>query len=170
MVARAALVRPSRHTTASAAALMGFLRMVEPERWRDPIDPDHLSAPAWASCVFAGSETTVALLTSPPGLEGDAVIDNVDSAAARAVVDRYAGFRREGDDPWDAGERDDGADQRRGRRPAGRHHGRVPGVGRAARGPVPARRATACVAISWRTGRASRSASVCSWPTPTAPR
>ncbi len=33
------LVRPSRHTTASAAALLGFLRMVEPERWGDPIDP-----------------------------------------------------------------------------------------------------------------------------------
>ena len=88
------LVRPSRHTTASAAALMGFLRMVEPERWRDPIDPDHLSAPAWASCVFAGSETSVALLTSPPGLEGDAVIDNGDIAAAREVVDRYAGSGR----------------------------------------------------------------------------
>jgi hypothetical protein len=56
---------------------MGFLRMVEPERWRDPIDPEHLWAPAWASCVFAGSETSVALLTSPPGLEGDAVIDIV---------------------------------------------------------------------------------------------
>jgi uncharacterized protein len=88
------LVRPSRHTTASAAALMGFLRMVEPERWSDPIDPDHLSAPAWASCVFAGSETSVALLTSPPGLEGDAVIDNADIAAAREVVDRYAGTGR----------------------------------------------------------------------------
>ena len=40
------LVRPSRITTDSAAALLGFLRMVEPERWRDPIDPELLSAPA----------------------------------------------------------------------------------------------------------------------------
>ncbi len=88
------LVRPSRITTDSAAALLGFLRMVEPERWRDPIDPEHLSAPAWASCVYGGSETSVALLTSPPGLEGDSVIDNADIAAAREVVDRYTGTGR----------------------------------------------------------------------------
>jgi len=88
------LVRPSRITTDSAAALLGFLRMVEPERWRDPIDPELLSAPAWASCVFAGSETSVALLTSPPGLDGAGVIDNADIAAAREVVDRYAGTGR----------------------------------------------------------------------------
>ena len=70
---------------------MGFLQLVEPERWSDPIDPLLLSAPAWASCVFGGSETAVALLTSPPGLEGEGVIDNGDIAAAREVVDRYAG-------------------------------------------------------------------------------
>jgi hypothetical protein len=61
------LIRPSRITTDSAAALLGFLRMVEPERWRDPINPEHLSAPAWASCVFGGSETSVALPHRRPG-------------------------------------------------------------------------------------------------------
>jgi uncharacterized protein len=88
------LVRPSRATTAGAEALMGFLRMVEPERWAPPIDVAMLSAPAWASCVFGGSETSVALLTSPPGVEGRGVIDNGDIAAAREVVDRYAGSGR----------------------------------------------------------------------------
>jgi uncharacterized protein len=44
--------------------------------------------------VFAGSETSVALLTSPPGLEGQGVIDNGDIAAAREVVDRYGGSGR----------------------------------------------------------------------------
>ena len=44
--------------------------------------------------MFAGSEISVALLTSPPGLEGDSVIDNADIAAAREVVDRYAGTGR----------------------------------------------------------------------------
>jgi uncharacterized protein len=88
------LVRPSRITTDGAKALLGFLRMVEPERWRDPIDPELLSAPAWARCVFGGSETSVALLTSPPGLDGAGVIDNADIAAAREVVDRYAGTGR----------------------------------------------------------------------------
>ena len=88
------LVRPSRAETQGAHALMGFLRMVEPERWAAPIDPSLLSAPAWASCVFGGSETSVALLTSPPGIEGQGVIDNDDIAAAREVVDRYAGSAR----------------------------------------------------------------------------
>jgi len=88
------LVRPSRAETAGAAALMQFLRMVEPDRWSAPIDPALLSAPTWASCVFGGSETSVALLTSPPGLEGAGVIDNGDIAAAREIVDRYAGSGR----------------------------------------------------------------------------
>jgi predicted TIM-barrel fold metal-dependent hydrolase len=88
------LVRPSRAETAGAKALMGFLRMVDPERWAAAIDPALLSAPTWASCVFGGSETSVALLTSPPGLEGLGVVDNGDIAAAREVVDRYAGSAR----------------------------------------------------------------------------
>jgi predicted TIM-barrel fold metal-dependent hydrolase len=88
------LVRPSRAQTAGAAALMQFLAMVEPERWSAPVDPALLSAPAWASCVFGGSETSLALLTSPPGLEGANVIDNADIAAAREIVDRYAGSGR----------------------------------------------------------------------------
>ncbi len=88
------LVRPSRLSTSGAKALLGFLRMVEPERWSEPIDDDLLAAPAWASTVFGGSETALALLTSPPGLQGDGVIDNSDIAAARELIDRYAGTRR----------------------------------------------------------------------------
>ena len=88
------LVRPSRSATAGAAALNGFLRMVDPDRWSDPIDPELLAAPAWAGCVFGGSETSVALLTSPPGRPGDGVLDNADIAAAREIVDRYAGTGR----------------------------------------------------------------------------
>ena len=88
------LVRPSRLTTSGAKALLGFLRMVEPDRWSEPIDDALLAAPAWASTVFAGSETALALLTSPPGLHGQGVIDNSDIAAARELVDRYAGTQR----------------------------------------------------------------------------
>ncbi len=88
------LVRPSRLGSAGAKALLGFLRMVEPDRWTDPFDPDLLAAPAWASTVFAGSETALALLTSPPGLTGAGVIDNADIAAAKELVDRYAGTNR----------------------------------------------------------------------------
>lgn len=88
------LVRPSRITTAGATALLGFLRMVDPERWSESVDHRLLSAPAWASTVFAGSETALALLTSPPGLPGEGVIDNPDIAAARELVDRYAGTSR----------------------------------------------------------------------------
>jgi len=88
------LVRPSRFHTSSAAALFGFLRMVDPARWSEAIDPDLLSAPAWVSCVFGGSETAVALLTSPPGRTGDRVLENDDIAAVREIVDRYAGSGR----------------------------------------------------------------------------
>jgi hypothetical protein len=88
------LVRPSRLDTNGAKMLLGFLRMVEPDRWSEPFDPDLLAAPAWASSVFSGSETALALLTSPPGLPGQGVIDNPDIAAARDLVDRYAGTNR----------------------------------------------------------------------------
>ncbi len=88
------LVRPSRATTRAASALFGFLQMVEPERWAEPVDLDRLSAPAWAACVFGGSETSVALLTSTPGEPGRNVIDNADIAAAREIMDRYAGTGR----------------------------------------------------------------------------
>ncbi len=88
------LVRPSRATTRAAEALFGFLRMVDPQRWSDPIDLTLLSAPAWAATVFGGSETSVALLTSTPGEPGRNVIDNADIAAAREIMDRYAGTGR----------------------------------------------------------------------------
>jgi predicted TIM-barrel fold metal-dependent hydrolase len=88
------LVRPSRSTTSAADALFGFLRMVDPDRWGEPVDLARLSAPAWAACVFGGSETSVALLTSTPGEAGKNVIDNADIAAAREIMDRYAGSGR----------------------------------------------------------------------------
>lgn len=88
------LVRPSRSTSRAAGALFGFLKMVDPERWTDPIDLTMLSAPAWAACVFGGSETSVALLTSTPGEQGHNVIDNTDIAAAREIMDRYTGTGR----------------------------------------------------------------------------
>ncbi len=88
------LVRPSRGTTRAAGALFGFLRMVDADRWTDPVDLTQLSAPAWAACVFGGSETSVALLTSTPGQPGQNVIDNADIAAAREIMDRYAGTGR----------------------------------------------------------------------------
>lgn len=88
------LVRPSRAATTGAAALFGFLRMVDPDRWGVEVDPSLLSAAEWATCVFGGSETAVALLTSPPGRSVDNVLSNDDIAAARAIVDRYAGAPR----------------------------------------------------------------------------
>jgi predicted TIM-barrel fold metal-dependent hydrolase len=88
------LVRPSRTSTSAAAALFGFLRMVDADRWSEPIDHDLLAAPQWAACVFGGSETAVALLTSTPGPPGANVIDNADIAAAREILDRYAGSGR----------------------------------------------------------------------------
>jgi predicted TIM-barrel fold metal-dependent hydrolase len=88
------LVRPSRAATSTADALYWFLRMVDPDQWGTDIDTSLLSAAEWASCVFGGSETAVALLTSPPGRAEENVITNDDIAAAREIVDRYAGTSR----------------------------------------------------------------------------
>jgi uncharacterized protein len=88
------LVRPSRSATSAADALFAFLRMVDPERWTGGVDPALLSAAEWAACVFGGSETAVALVTSPPGRASENVLSNCDIAATRDIVDRYAGTGR----------------------------------------------------------------------------
>jgi len=77
-----------------AAALGHFLRMVDPARWPDAVDPHAIDAAAWAALVFGASETAVALLTSTPGPAGENVLENAQIAAVRDVTDRYAGTGR----------------------------------------------------------------------------
>ena len=60
------LVDPNRWHGDGAAALAGFLSMVDPDRWPDR-RPHLLDAAAWAGHVFGASETAIALLTSTPG-------------------------------------------------------------------------------------------------------
>jgi predicted TIM-barrel fold metal-dependent hydrolase len=88
------LVDPARWRGDGADALAGFLRMVDPDRWRDAVDPHLLDGAIWAANVFASSETTVALLTSTPGGSDHNVLLNPQIAAARELVDRYAGAGR----------------------------------------------------------------------------
>jgi predicted TIM-barrel fold metal-dependent hydrolase len=88
------LVDPGRWTGPGADALAAFLRMADPDRWRDPIDPVRIDGAAWAALVFGASETAVALLTSTPGRADVNVLTNHQIAAARDVVDRYAGSGR----------------------------------------------------------------------------
>ncbi len=89
------LVRPSRMHGAHAAALAGFLHMTDPQRWPDgQIDPQRISAAEWATAVRGSSETAVAGLTSTPGGDHEGVLTNPDIAAARDLVDRYAGTGR----------------------------------------------------------------------------
>ena len=88
------LVDPSRWAAPSAAALAGFLAMVDPQRWAGGVDPTAIDAAAWVSLVFGTSETAVALLTSTPGPADDNVLTNPQIAAARQVVDRYGGTGR----------------------------------------------------------------------------
>ncbi|HEY1740806.1 MAG TPA: amidohydrolase family protein [Acidimicrobiia bacterium] len=88
------LVDARRFTGASAAALGGFLHMVDPDRWERTIDARLIDATAWATHVFAESETVIALLTSTPGPPPDGLLTNEQIAAAREVVDRYAGTSR----------------------------------------------------------------------------
>jgi uncharacterized protein len=88
------LVDPARWTGSHATALAGFLEMVDPQQWPDGVDPHVIDAAAWASLVFGTSETAVALLTSTPGPADSNVLTNAQIAAAREVVDRYAGSGR----------------------------------------------------------------------------
>jgi hypothetical protein len=88
------LVDPTRWVGAGAAALEGFLRMADPDRWSGPVDPRLIDGAAWAALVFGASETAIALLTSTPGPASNNVLTNHQIAAARDVVDRYAGTGR----------------------------------------------------------------------------
>lgn len=88
------LVDPTLWVGPHAEALGGFLRLADPDRWSDPIDPRLIDAAAWAALVFGASETAVALLTSTPGPPGANVLENAQIAAVRDVVDRYAGTGR----------------------------------------------------------------------------
>ncbi len=88
------LVDPERWIGPGADALAGFLRMADPDRWTDPIDPRAIDGAAWAALVFGASETAVALLTSTPGRADVNVLTNPQIAAARDVVERYAGTGR----------------------------------------------------------------------------
>ena len=88
------LVDPRRWVGPGAAALEGFLRMADPERWAGPVDPRLIDGAAWAALVFGASETAIALLTSTPGPASGNVLTNAQIAAARDVVERYAGTGR----------------------------------------------------------------------------
>jgi predicted TIM-barrel fold metal-dependent hydrolase len=84
------LVDPQRWSGPHAAALAGFLTMVDPHRWPTGVDPHAIDAGAWAGLVFGASETAIALLTSTPGSAESNVLTNRQIASARDVVDRYA--------------------------------------------------------------------------------
>jgi predicted TIM-barrel fold metal-dependent hydrolase len=88
------LVDPALWHGARSEALAGFLRSVDPDRWADSVDPHVLDAAMWATHVFASSETVIALLTSTPGDAAHNVLLNPQIAAARELVDRYAGAGR----------------------------------------------------------------------------
>jgi predicted TIM-barrel fold metal-dependent hydrolase len=88
------LVNPDRWQAGSAEALAGFLCMVDPDRWAEGVNPDHLSAAKWAGHIFGESETNIALLTSLPGRVHENVLTNQEIASCRDLVDRYAGTSR----------------------------------------------------------------------------
>jgi predicted TIM-barrel fold metal-dependent hydrolase len=88
------LIDPARWQGEGAAALTGFLQLVDPDRWPDAVDPHLLDAAAWAAHVFGASETAIALLTSTPGGADHNVLLNPQIAATRELVDRYAGSGR----------------------------------------------------------------------------
>ena len=88
------LVDPAQWVGPGAAALAGFLKMADPDRWPGVVDPRLIDGAAWAALVFGASETAIALLTSTPGPAESNVLTNAQIAAARDVIDRYAGAGR----------------------------------------------------------------------------
>ena len=87
------LVSPARWGR-GGEALAGFLRLVDPQRWADALDPRLLGASQWAAQVFGGSETAVALITALPGLPDDMILPNDEIALVREIVDRYSDVGR----------------------------------------------------------------------------
>lgn len=85
---------PAPRFDRGGTALRSFLRMVDPDRWSEPIDARRLAAASWAAHVFGASETAVALLTALPGPGDGALLHNEEIAAVRELVDRYAGTGR----------------------------------------------------------------------------
>ncbi len=77
-----------------AKPLSGFLHTVDPQRWEGKLDSALLDAAAWAATVFGTSETSIAVLTSTPGVRNGNVLHNGQIAAVREVMDRYAGSGR----------------------------------------------------------------------------
>jgi uncharacterized protein len=88
------LVNPDRWVGRGAEALSGFLRMVDPDRWNEGIDPRLLGAASWAALMFGQSETNIALLTSTPGRASENVLTNAEIAGSRDLVHRYADAKR----------------------------------------------------------------------------
>ncbi len=88
------LVDPGRWHGPARRRSRRFYRRSIPTVGRAAIDPALIDGAAWAALVFGASETSVALLTSTPGTADVNVLTNAQIAAARDVVDRYAGTGR----------------------------------------------------------------------------
>ena len=89
------LVDPARWTGPGADALAGFLRMADPDRWTDAIDPTHdrRRGVGRAACS-ARRRPRSRCSRRRPGRADVNVLTNRQIAAARDVVDRYAGTGR----------------------------------------------------------------------------
>jgi uncharacterized protein len=73
-----------------------FLHQLDPDRWGLDADPLQMCGAEWAALIFGSSETQIAVLTSPPGRDrdGEAILSSGEIAAARDLVERYAGSKR----------------------------------------------------------------------------
>ena len=79
--------RPEARDTWNAAIAETY-RGVKPEWWRGIDGVDAYDMANYLRCVFAESETAVAILTSGPGLDGSRMLFNRELAAARELLDR----------------------------------------------------------------------------------
>ena len=72
-------------------SLRAMYQAVAPEWWRGLDGITAYDVTRYLRCVFAESETAVAVLTSAPGLGPDRMLFNRELAGMRALVERFAG-------------------------------------------------------------------------------
>jgi hypothetical protein len=84
-------VAPHRAEAPAAAAVLGFIQNVAPDRWKGLDKMTGFGLAEYLRYVFLESETAIAVLTSAPGDEKRNILTNDEIAGTRELVDRLAG-------------------------------------------------------------------------------
>ncbi len=87
-------VADHRREGRGARDVLGFIRSVAPDRFRDLDGAVSLSFAEYLRCVYLESETAVAVLTAAPGPDRHNILSNEEIAGTRELLDRLSGTGR----------------------------------------------------------------------------